>query len=432
MIWIIGAGLAGCEAAYQLGKRGFDVRLFEMKPQRFSPAHQLAGPAELVCSNSLGSESIGAASALLKAELEILDSLIIRSAKACRVPAGAALAVNREAMTRTVKSELDRIDHLTWVNREVREIPEVPTLIATGPLTADDLAEKIGELAGKNLHFFDATSPIVEAASIDMSRVYAASRYDKGTPDYLNCPMNESQYQAFVQEIKNARLVMPKDFENFKVFEGCMPIEEIAARGDMTLAFGPLKPVGLPDPKTGIAPYAVVQLRKENLEGESYNLVGFQTRMTFEEQRRIFRMIPGLEKAQFVRLGVMHRNTFIQSPDVLDERLRVRAAPHVAFAGQLTGVEGYVESTASGLLCALFLAFPELPAPPPETMIGALHHYVTTYSGDDFQPMAANFGLLKPLSIRLPKKKRKVEYHERALRSLSDWIKHNSMVENAE
>lgn len=427
MIQIIGAGLAGCEAAYQLAKRGCDVRLFEMKPTRFSPAHKLEGPAELVCSNSLGSESEGSAGALLKAEMRLVDSLILQAADKARVPAGSALAVDRQKFSDETGKILSRFDNIELVSKEISELPDRPTIIATGPLTSDALAKDIQKATGERLYFFDATSPIIDAETIDKSIVYCASRYDKGDPDYLNCPMTEKQYMEFVKALLSAQLVTPKDFENFSVFEGCMPIEQMAKRGEKTLAFGPLRPVGLIDPSTGRQPYAVVQLRKEDKHGASYNLVGFQTRMTFPEQKRVFRMIPGLQNADFLRLGVMHRNTYIDSPRVLDPHFRLKSHPHIQFAGQLTGVEGYMESTASGLLAALYCHNSDLPCPPAETMIGALAGYVTQYEGKNFQPMSTNFGLLPPFPHKIRKKERKLKYHSRGVDFMKEWIAQNGI-----
>ncbi len=413
--------MAGSEAAYQLAKRGCDVNLYEMKPVRFSPAHKLNGPAELVCSNSLGSDNPGSAGALLKAELRALDSLILKSADKAKVPAGAALAVDRIALCDIVKETLMAFDNIQWSEGEVRDIPDGEVIIATGPLTSDNLAKRIDALVGNRLFFFDATSPIIDAASIDYEKVYAASRWGKGDPDYLNCPMNKQEYFAFVKELQSAEKVTLRDFENRALFEGCMPIEEMAKRGEMTLAFGPCRPVGLPDPKTDKTPFAVVQLRKEETKGGSYNLVGFQTRMTFGEQKRVFRMIPGLENCEFLRLGVMHRNTYIESPRVLDKRLCLKDHSRISFAGQITGVEGYVESTALGLLRALFVLDESILPPPALSMIGALHNYVTEYSGKDFQPMAANFGLLPPSVKKMRKKDRKLHYHKRGLAALENW-----------
>lgn len=427
MIQIIGAGLAGCEAAYQLAKRGHKVCLFEMKPKRFSPAHKIDGPAELVCSNSLGSDTEGSARALLKSEMRLADSLILRAADFSRVPAGSALAVDRHKLSDEVKRFLSSFDSIEMVSEEILRLPEKDTIVASGPLTSDDLAVGIKEVTGEGLHFFDATSPIVDAETIDYEIVFAASRYGKGDPDYLNCPMNKEQYREFVNEILSAKLVSLKDFENISVFEGCMPIEQMAKRGEMTLAFGPLRPVGLVDPSSGKQPFAVVQLRKEDMHGASYNLVGFQTRMTFSEQERVFRLIPGLENAEFLRLGVMHRNTYIDSPHVLDPHLRLKNLPHIRFAGQITGVEGYMESTASGLLAALFYHNPNLPCPPYDTIMGALHQYVTGYDGKNFQPMSANFGLLPPFPHKIKKKQRKLEYHYRGVKSMKDWIANNGI-----
>ena len=400
---VIGAGLAGSEAAWQLAERGFAVRLSEMKPVKMTPAHHCADFAELVCSNSLRGDRLENAVGLLKEELRRVGSLIMDCAEAARVPAGGAMAVDRETFSAGVTAALRSHPLCTVVEGEVTALPEGPTIIATGPLTSDAFAQAIVALTGQEgLSFYDAAAPIVTLESIDMSKVFRASRYGRGA-DYLNCPMNREEYLAFVHALQTAETVPVRGFEESAVFEGCMPIESMAKRGDMAVAFGPLKPVGLRDPRTGREPFAVVQLRRDNFSGTLYNLVGFQTRLTYPEQRRVFRMIPGLENAEFARLGVMHRNTFLNSPGFLDDTYRVIREPRLAFAGQITGVEGYVESAASGLLCGLSAALRELGREPPHfsgrTAIGAMARYVST-PNKRFQPMNCAFGLIDPLEVR--------------------------------
>ena len=432
---IIGGGLAGCEAAWQLLLRGHAVHLFEMKPQRFSPAHKMESLAELVCSNSLKSNSPDSAPGLLKAEMRKLNSLILSVADQTAVAAGSALAVDRAEFSRKVEERLLQQKQFTLSRAEVTEIPSDDlAIIATGPLTSDLLTGPIARmLGGDYLYFYDAIAPIVEADSINMEKVYWASRYDKGTPDYLNCPLSEEAYKRFHQELLSGEKVTAKAFEDVKHFEGCLPIEVLAARGEDTLAFGPMKPVGLIDPRTGGMPYAVVQLRRENASGSLFNLVGFQTKLTWPEQERIFRKIPGLENAQFARMGSIHRNTYIHSPSLLNPSLQLKTNPDIFFAGQITGVEGYMESTAMGLLAGLnataALEGRKLTAPPARTAIGALVHYITSQeSAKNFQPMNINFGILEPLAVKKMKKKEKhILYAGRALQALSDWMQSQNL-----
>ena len=412
-VTVIGAGLAGSECAWQLAQRGIQVTLCEMKPVKKTPAHTTEYFAELCCSNSLRSDQLENAVGLLKEELRRLDSLIMRCADATRVPAGGALAVDRHGFARMVTEEIRQHPNITVEEGEVTEIPEGEVVIASGPLTSDALAEKLIALFGEGstLNFFDAAAPLVSFESIDMDCAYFASRYDKGTPDYINCPMNEAEYKAFWQELITAQEAEVHGFEDKQVFEGCMPVEVMARRGEDTLRFGPLKPKGLPDPKTGRDPYAVVQLRKDNADGSIYNLVGFQTHLKWPEQKRVFTMIPALHDARFLRYGVMHRNTYLDSPRLLDRYYRLRSRPRIAFAGQMTGVEGYVESCASGFLVGVELARRlQGRAPidfPQETAIGALGLYVSNPSVGDFQPMNINFGIIPPLDHRVKGKRNK-------------------------
>ena len=423
-VTIVGAGLAGCEAAWQLAKRGFPVRLVEMKPKKFSPAHKRDGFAELVCSNSLKAEQLTNASGLLKAEMRQMDSLILSAAEACRVPAGGALAVDRDLFSEKITQTLREHPLVTCESALVTEIPDDPCIVATGPLTDPALTEAIERLPGaKSLHFFDAAAPIVTADSLDMDRVFRASRYDRGS-DYLNCPMTEDEYNAFYDALMGAELAELHDFEKKLVFEGCLAVEILASRGRQTLAFGPLKPVGLIDPRTGKEPYAVVQLRQENEAGTMYNLVGFQTRLKWGEQKRVFSMIPGLEHAEFARYGVMHRNTYLNGPDMLGANYAMKHRPLLRFAGQLSGVEGYMESTASGLVAAVGLACALSGRPEPDftgrTILGALARHVSTPSAN-FQPMNANYGILDPLENRVRGKRNRYEkLSERALEELSE------------
>lgn len=409
---VYGAGLAGCEAAWQAANMGVYVRLFEMKPQKYTPAHHSEGFAELVCSNSLRSDSLANAVGLLKEELRTLGSLVMEAADATRVPAGSALAVDRNKFSEYITEKIKNHPNIEIIEGEVTSVPDGEiTVIATGPLTSDAFADHIAnELGCEGLHFFDAAAPIVDADSINMEVAFFASRYDKGDADYINCPMNEEQYNAFWQALVTAEEAELKDFDRaeqkkLKVFEGCMPVEEMAKRGRDTLLFGPLKPVGLVDKRTGESSHAVVQLRKENAEGTMYNLVGFQTHLTFPEQRRVFRMIPGLENAEFMRYGIMHRNTYLNSPGLLDENYGMRNREGVYFAGQMTGVEGYIESAGSGFLAGLSAARAVLGMDrlifPKTTMLGAMAHYVAFGGTAEFKPMNANFGIIEPLGVRV-------------------------------
>ena len=410
---VIGAGLAGCEAAWQLAERGVHVTLMEMKPQKMTPAHHSADFAELVCSNSLRGDRLENAVGLLKEELRRLGSLILQCAEANRVEAGGALAVDRYGFSGMVTEKIRSHPNITVVEGEVTEIPEPPVIIATGPLTSDAMSEAIHRYFGgaDYLSFFDAAAPLVSFDSIDMSRAWFASRYDRGEADYVNCAMERDEYAAFVEALTTAEEAEVHGFEDSKVFEGCMPVEVMARRGFDTLRYGPLKPVGLKDPKTGREPYAVVQLRKDNAEGSVYNLVGVQTHLKFPEQKRVFSMIPALHDAEFVRYGVMHRNTFLCSPKLLDRYYADRRAPLVAFAGQMTGVEGYVESTASGYLAGVSMAAKVLGGPlpdfPRETAIGALAAYISDESVVNFQPMNVNFGIMPALGYRVKGKANK-------------------------
>ena len=412
-VTVIGAGLAGSECAWQLAQRGMEVTLREMKPVKTTPAHTTEYFAELCCSNSLRSDQLENAVGLLKEELRRLDSLIIRCADATRVPAGGALAVDRHGFARMVTEEIRNHPHITVVPGEVTEIPEGEVVIASGPLTSDALAVKLAELFGEDstLHFFDAAAPLIAFDSVDMDSAYFASRYDKGTPDYINCPMTEDEYRAFWKELCAAQEAEVHGFDDGGVFEGCMPVEVMARRGEDTLRFGPLKPKGLPDPKTGRDPYAVVQLRKDNADGTIYNLVGFQTHLKWPEQKRVFSMIPALRHANYLRYGVMHRNTYLDSPRLLDRYYRLKKEPRIAFAGQMTGVEGYVESCASGFLVgvetARRLAGKKPINFPQETAIGALGLYVSNESVGDFQPMNIDFGIIPQLGYRVKGKRNK-------------------------
>ena len=426
-VTIVGAGLAGCEAAWQLVRRGVPVRLIEMKPVKFSPAHKSEGFAELVCSNSLKAEQLSNASGLLKAEMRALDGLVLSAAEACRVPAGGALAVDRDLFSARITETLKNHPLVTFESRVVDEIPEAPAIIATGPLTDPALTDAIARLPGAQaLHFFDAAAPIVTAESLDMSRVFRASRYGRGS-DYLNCPMDEAEYNAFYDALMGAELAPLHDFEKKLVFEGCLAVEILASRGRQTLAFGPLKPVGLTDPRTGREPYAVVQLRQENEAGTLYNLVGFQTRLKWGEQKRVFSMIPGLEHAEFARYGVMHRNTYLNGPEMLGANYALKVNPYLRFAGQLSGVEGYMESTASGMTAAigLYCALQGKPEPDftDKTVLGALAQHVSTPTAN-FQPMNANFGILSPLNERIRGKRNRYErMSQRAIDTLNEVIK---------
>lgn len=429
MVTIIGAGLAGCEAAWQIAERGCRVLLIDMKPDKFSPAHKSAKLGELVCSNSLRSNDQTSAVGLLKEEMSRCNSLMMQTAYQTEVPAGKALAVDREefaaGITRTMASH-----PLIEIRREeVRQIPPPsanPVIIATGPLTSDPLAESLAEFTGrKRLAFYDAIAPIVAADSLDMQIIYSKSRYDDGPGDYLNCPMDRDSYLGFINQLERAECMPLKDFEEAKYFEGCLPIEVICSRGVDTLRFGPMKPVGLADPKTGQEPYAVVQLRKENQAGTTYNMVGFQTKLTYPEQQRIFRLIPGMEKVEFVRLGSIHRNTFILSPELLAPTLQFKSRPDLLLAGQLSGVEGYVESAAMGLLAGINAArlVGHLPpvVPPRETALGSLVHHLTKSDPGKFQPSNINFGLFPAWEMKIRKKFRGEERAKRALAALEEW-----------
>ena len=410
---VVGAGLAGCEAAWQLARRGFAVRLHEMKPRKMTPAHHSADFAELVCSNSLRGDRLENAVGLLKQELRQAGSLILECAEAHRVEAGGCLAVDRFGFSTAVTERIKSHPNITVVEGEVTAIPEEPVIIATGPLTSDALSDAIAAYFGQPdyLNFFDAAAPLVAFDTIDMEQAWFASRYDRGTADYINCAMDQQQYLDFVRELTQAQEAEVHGFEDSMVFEGCMPVEVMARRGVDTLRYGPLKPVGLCDPKTGKEPYAVVQLRKDNAAGSIYNLVGFQTHLKFGEQKRVFSMIPALRNAEFVRYGVMHRNTFLNSPRLLDRFYADRRNPLVAFAGQMTGVEGYVESTASGYLAAVAMAA-KLEGREPadftrQTAIGALGYYISDETVTHFQPMNINFGILEPLGYRVKGKANK-------------------------
>ena len=428
-ITIIGAGLAGCEAAWQIAKRGRKVILYEMKPDVYSPAHHSPFFAELVCSNSFKSESLENASGVLKEEMGQLDSLILRMAKEARVPAGDSLAVDREIFSQQITQTLESLENIEVIRKEVSFIPQDGiTIIATGPLTSEILSKEIQKVTGAHhLFFYDAISPIVTAESIDFQKAFKSSRYGKGGEDYVNCPMEEKGYTQFVEALNQAEKVSIQPFEKRYLFEGCLPIEEMAERGRETLAYGPLKPVGLIDPKTGKQPFAVVQLRQEDRFKTLFNLVGFQTRLKHEEQKRVFRMIPGLEKAEFVRLGSIHRNTFIDSPRLLRESLQLKTHPNLFFAGQITGVEGYMESTAMGLLSGInahrYANGMPTPSPPPTTAIGALVHYITHSLSSSFQPMNINLGLFPPLSGKSRGRGRRLLLAKRALEKMEEWKK---------
>ena len=427
---VIGAGLAGSEAAWQLTRRGVCVRLFEMRPARMTEAHRTGLFGELVCSNSLRSASLETAVGMLKEEMRRLGSLIIFAAGQARVPAGSALAVDRNDFANIITKRLESHPLIEIVRSEVTAIPDGPAIIATGPLTSAALGDALSQLIGpRNLYFYDAIAPIVTAESIDLTVAFKASRYGKGSDDYINCPMNEAQYDAFVSAMMAADKVELHPFERPFYFEGCMPVEEMARRGSQTLAFGPMRPVGLIEPRTGRRPFAVVQLRQDDYLGHLFNMVGFQTKMTYPEQRRVFRMIPGLERAEFVRLGSLHRNTFVDSPRLLRPTLQLNARDDLFLAGQMIGVEGYVESAAAGLLAAINAARLvngcEPLVAPRETSMGALLAYITDASRREFQPMNANYGLMPAARNSLRGREKKMAIGERALRSLDDWIRRN-------
>ena len=423
-VTVLGAGLAGSECAWQLAKRGIPVRLVEMKPTKMTPAHSSAYFAELVCSNSLRSDELTNAVGLLKEEMRRLGSLILESADQNRVAAGGALAVDRVGFSRYITEKLRACEKVEIVEAEADAIPEGEVVIATGPLSSDAIAERIAALCPESdLHFYDAVAPIVTLESVDMDSAFFASRYDKGTADYVNCPMDKEEYLAFVTELVSAREAEVHGFDDGGVFEGCMPVEVMARRGVDTLRYGPLKPVGLRDPRTGKENYAVVQLRRDNADGTLYNLVGFQTHLTWGEQKRVFSMIPALRNAEFVRYGVMHRNTYLNSPQLLDRYYRLRSDPRISFAGQMTGVEGYVESAASGMLVGIETAARVLGLPavdfPQETAIGALGLYISGGSVGDFQPMNISFGIISPLGYRVKGKRNKnAEISRRSLEIL--------------
>ncbi len=420
-VTVLGAGLAGSECAWQLARRGIKVKLWEMKPEKMSPAHTSPYFGELVCSNSLRSDELTNAVGLLKAEMRSLGSLIMDSADKHRVAAGGALAVDREGFARYIMEQLEQNENVEIIRREALDIPEGEVVIATGPLSSDAIAEKIAALCpDSDLHFYDAVAPIVTLESVDMDSAFFASRYDKGTADYVNCPMDKEEYLAFVKELVSAKEAPVHGFDDGGVFEGCMPVEVMARRGVDTLRYGPMKPVGLIDPRTGRENYAVVQLRRDNADGTIYNIVGFQTHLTWGEQKRVFSMIPALKNAEFVRYGVMHRNTYLNSPKLLDRYYRLKSEPRISFAGQMTGVEGYVESAASGMLVGIETAARVLGLEsvdfPQETAIGALGLYISGGSVGDFQPMNINFGIIKPLEYRVKGKRNKnAEISKRSL-----------------
>ena len=426
---VIGAGLAGVEAAWQLSKGGIDVELYEMKPKKFTPAHKYNGFAELVCSNSLKADRIDSAAGMLKEEMRRLGSLTMQAAELSRVSAGGALAVDRQKFSDIITQEIRNDKNITVIEQEVCEIPDGNVIIATGPLTSEPLAESIKSLCGDYLYFHDAAAPIVSYESLDKEKVFFASRYGKGEADYINCPMDKQEYEVFYNELINAESAPLKEFDKehfskdgFKVYEGCMPIEVLAKRGEDTMRFGPLKPVGLTDPHTGKRPYAVVQLRAENSQGTLYNLVGFQTNLKFGEQKRVFSLIPGLENAEFMRYGVMHRNTFINSPKLLNAQFNMREHENIFFAGQITGVEGYIESAASGIFAGISMCrkLKEQPTVtlPDTTMLGALAKYISDPTVEKFQPMGCNMGILPGLSEKIRDKK--LKYNTLAQRGLDD------------
>ena len=434
-ITIIGGGLAGCEAAWQSANRGVDVTLYEMKPEKLSPAHKSEGLAELVCSNSLRSNDLGNAPGVLKEEMRLMGSLIMEAADKTAVPAGSALAVDRELFSGYITAKMESHKQINLIRKEISTIPDNESeiiIIASGPLTSEPLSKDIGRLIGEEyLYFYDAISPIIDVTSINFDIAFKQSRYDKGEAAYINCPMDEECYNSFIREITEAKQVATKDFEKEKFFEGCMPIEVMAARGPQTLSFGPMKPVGLKDERKDERPYAVVQLRQENMEGSMYNMVGFQTRLVYSEQKRIFRTIPGLENAEFLRFGSMHRNTYINAPLHLTPTLQLKKKPDLFFAGQISGVEGYIESASMGILAginAALTASDQKPiVPPATTAMGGLVRHITESEPKSFQPMNINFGLLPPLERvkgkKLKKADRKAAAAERAIKDMKEWIK---------
>jgi len=425
---IVGAGLAGCEAAWQAARRGIDLELWEMKPRRLSPAHHSPDLAELVCSNSLRADDLHNAAGLLKEEMRLLGSLVMESARATRVPAGKALAVDREGFARFITRKIREDSRVRLVSREAQELPPFrPLILATGPLTTDELASALASFLGReHLHFYDAIAPIVYAETIDGTKTYRASRYDHGGDDYLNCPLTESEYHHFVRQLLQGEQIPLHPFESIKYFEGCLPIEVMARRGEETLRYGPMKPVGLPDPRTGKIPQAVVQLRQDNADGSLYNMVGFQTKLKWKDQERVFRLIPGLEQAEFARLGSVHRNTFVDGPRVLFPTLQLKTDLEIFLAGQITGVEGYVESAAMGILAGInaarLMEGRRLVVPPPTTALGALVRHISREGQSDFQPMNINFGLFPSLSSRVPRRERGAHYARRALEDFQTWM----------
>lgn len=427
IVRVIGAGLAGSEAAWQIAKRGVQVHLYEMRPIKSTPAHHTAKFAELVCSNSLRANSLTNAVGILKEEMRRLDSIIIKAADRSSIPAGGALAVDRDGFANAVTEYLENHAKITIFREEITDIPEGTTVIATGPLTSEALAHQLKELTGEEyLYFYDAAAPIIEKESINMEKAFLASRYDKGEAAYINCPMNKEEFLRFYHALLEAEVVPLKEFEKEIYFEGCMPIEILAKRGEKTLLFGPLKPVGLVDPRTGKQPYAVVQLRQDNSAGTLYNMVGFQTHLKWGDQKEVIRLIPGLEEAEIIRYGVMHRNTFINSPNLLKPTYQFKHKDTLFFAGQMVGVEGYVESAASGLVAGINAARQVKGMPPiifpQETAIGSLGHYITSTSADSFQPMNVNFGLLAPLTERIKNKRERSEkYAQRALKTIQNF-----------
>ena len=430
---VIGGGLAGVEASYQLAKRGIDVKLYEMRPKKMTEAHTTEYLSELVCSNSLGSDDISSASGLLKEELRLLDSFVLKIAEKTRVPAGRSFSVDRIQMAENITKELENIKNIEVIRKEVREIKDLsqPIIIATGPLTSMEFSKFLTNITlRKNLFFFDATSPIINADSIDFDKVFFASRYGKGDDDFVNIPLSEEEYKEFVSELVNAERVELKDFERGKLFEDCLPVEEIASRGEMTLAYGPLKPVGLIDPRTGEQPFAVVQLRQDDLNKKFYQMVGFQTRLKWGEQKRIFRMLKGLENAVFERYGRMHRNTYINAPLIINEFYQTKTNKNIFFAGQICGVEGYVESIASGLISGIYmhkyLTNQNLKPLPLTSATGSLVNYITHSDWKNFRPTKFSFGLLPDLEERIRKKKdRKIRKSQRAINDLKEWLKAN-------
>ncbi|HIP43221.1 MAG TPA: FADH(2)-oxidizing methylenetetrahydrofolate--tRNA-(uracil(54)-C(5))-methyltransferase TrmFO [Aquifex aeolicus] len=433
---VIGGGLAGSEATWRLASEGHKVILYEMRPKKMTPAHRTGNLAELVCSNTLGGLELTTGAGLLKAEMKMLGSLVIEAASVSRVPAGGALGVDRKIFSEYITEKIENHPNITVIREEIKEIPEDDiVIIATGPLTSQALSEKIKELIGYDtLYFYDAIAPIVDAESVDFSKGFWGSRYGKGGEDYFNCVLSEEEYKVFYEELLKAEKVEPKDFEKAVHFEGCLPIEEMAQRGYKTLLYGPMRPVGLIDPETGKEPFAVVQLRKENKEGTLLSLVGFQTKLTYKEQKRVFRLIPCLKNAVFVRLGSMHRNTFIQSNKVLTPFLNLRKKENIFFAGQITGVEGYVASSATGILAGInagrLARGEKLIQAPEETMLGALVKYITTKEGE-LQPMNPVFGLLPSLKKKIKDKRKRKEFMaEKALKSMEKWIKDNNLIQS--